>query len=360
MDYAVKTGRELARQPRASAPLGGAAGSRDFVSPIEDSHDGDAIPCGVGSDAVLVRAVDAGTGGGRVGRQDRVDHRRADYKQAHWGILIVDAKSGKTLYERNADRLFMPASVTKLYSCAAALAAIGPDHKFETPVYRRGEVKDGRLHGDLILVAQGDLTLGGRTTADGTMAFKDHDHIYANFPSGSESEVTDTDPLAGLTALAKQVKEAGITHIDGEVMIDDRLFAKSRGSGSGPDVVTPIVVNDNLIDILVTPADKVGERGDGEDAAADRVSFRWMCRSNWREGTRRESAASTSVRIASWCAVRSRPIAAVGPHLPGGRSGGLRPGAVHRSALRRKGSPSRPALAAAERRNCPRRRRTRS
>ncbi len=134
----------------------------------------------------------------------------------------------------------------------------GPDHKFETPVYRRGEVKDGRLHGDLILVAQGDLTLGGRTTADGKMAFKDHDHIYANFPSGSESEVTDTDPLAGLTALAKQVKEAGITHIDGEVMIDDRLFAKSRGSGSGPDVVTPIVVNDNLIDILITPADKAG------------------------------------------------------------------------------------------------------
>ena len=121
-----------------------------------------------------------------------------DYKQARWGILVVDAKTGKTVYERDADRLFMPASVTKLYSCAAALAAFGPDHKFETPVYRRGEVKEGRLHGDLILVAQGDLTLGGRTTAGGKMAFKDHDHIYANFPSGNESEVTDTDPLAGL------------------------------------------------------------------------------------------------------------------------------------------------------------------
>ena len=182
-----------------------------------------------------------------------------DYKQARWGILVVDAKTGKTVYERDADRLFMPASVTKLYSCAAALAAFGPDHKFETPVYRRGEVKEGRLHGDLILVAQGDLTLGGRTTADGKMAFKDHDHIYANFPSGSESEVTDTDPLAGLTALAKQVKEAGIKRIDGEVLIDDRLFAKARGSGSGPDLLTPIVVNDNVIDVLITPADKAGD-----------------------------------------------------------------------------------------------------
>ncbi len=182
-----------------------------------------------------------------------------DYKHARWGLLIVDAESGKTLYERDADRLFMPASVTKLYSCAAALAAFGPDHRFETPVYRRGSVEDGRLRGDLILVARGDLTLGGRTTADGKMAFKDHDHIYANFPSGSESEVTDTDPLAGLVALAKAVKDAGITRIDGDVLIDDRLFARARGSGSGPDLLTPVVINDNVIDALITPAEKPGQ-----------------------------------------------------------------------------------------------------
>ncbi len=182
-----------------------------------------------------------------------------EYKQAHWGVLIVDAKTGKTLYEHEADRLFMPASVTKLYSCAAALVAYGPDHKFETPVYRRGDVREGRLRGDLILVAQGDLTLGGRTTAEGTMAFKDHDHIYANFPSGAESEVTDTDPLAGLKALAKQVKDSGIRRVDGDVLIDDRLFARARGSGSGPDLLTPIVVNDNVIDVLVTPAAVAGD-----------------------------------------------------------------------------------------------------
>jgi D-alanyl-D-alanine carboxypeptidase/D-alanyl-D-alanine-endopeptidase (penicillin-binding protein 4) len=182
-----------------------------------------------------------------------------DYKQARWGLLVVDAETGQALYERDADRLFTPASVTKLYSCAAALAAFGADHRFETPVYRRGEVKDGRLDGDLILVAKGDLTLGGRTTADGKMAFKDHDHIYANFPSGNESEITDTDPLAGVTALAKQVKEAGIRRIDGDVLIDDRLFARAHGSGSGPDLLTPIVVNDNVIDILITPADKEGD-----------------------------------------------------------------------------------------------------
>jgi D-alanyl-D-alanine carboxypeptidase/D-alanyl-D-alanine-endopeptidase (penicillin-binding protein 4) len=179
------------------------------------------------------------------------------YRQARWGILVVDAHTGQTLYERDAGRLFLPASTTKLYSCAAALADLGPEHRFETPVFRRGKVSDGRLEGDLILVAQGDLTLGGRTTADGRMAFKDHDHIYASFLP--ETELTDTDPLAGLKALAKQVAAAGIRQVAGDVLVDDRLFAKGRGSGSGPDLLTPMVVNDNVVDILVTPADVVGQ-----------------------------------------------------------------------------------------------------
>jgi len=181
-----------------------------------------------------------------------------EYKHARWGLLVVDAETGKTVYEHNPEMLFAPASVTKLYSCAAVLAALGADHTFETPVHRRGEVVEGRLRGDLILVGSGDFTLGGRTTASGTMAFKDHDHIYAS-AAGLKTELTDTDPLAGLKALAKQVKDAGVRQVDGDVLIDDRLFARSRGSGSGPDVLTPIVVNDNLVDVVVTPATKAGE-----------------------------------------------------------------------------------------------------
>src|SRR5438132_12325465 len=143
------------------------------------------------------------------------------YKQAHWGILVADSQSGDTLYAHNADHLFFPASTTKLYSCSAALAALGPDYKFETPVYRRGDLKKDRLQGDLILVAQGDLTLGGRTDAHGHMAFKDHDHTYAN--GNTNSQLTDTDPLAGLRELAKQVAASGIRQVQGDVVIDDRL-----------------------------------------------------------------------------------------------------------------------------------------
>jgi D-alanyl-D-alanine carboxypeptidase/D-alanyl-D-alanine-endopeptidase (penicillin-binding protein 4) len=184
--------------------------------------------------------------------------RRPEYAHARWGILIVDADTGKTVHAQNADQFFAPASVTKLFSCAAALAELGADHRFETPAYRRGDLADGKLAGDLILVAGGDLTLGGRTGKDGKMAFADDDHIYAS-PGGTTTALTDTDPLAGLADLARQVKAAGVQEISGDVLIDDRLFDHSRGSGSGPTLVTPIMVNDNLVDVVVRPAGAPGE-----------------------------------------------------------------------------------------------------
>ena len=47
-----------------------------------------------------------------------------EYKQAHWGVLIVDSKTGDVVYARNAEKLFAPASTTKLYSCATALCVL--------------------------------------------------------------------------------------------------------------------------------------------------------------------------------------------------------------------------------------------
>lgn len=198
-----------------------------------------------------------------------------EYKHAHWGILIEDLAEGETVYALNADKLFAPASTTKLFSVAAALDELGADYRFETPLYTRGEVDaDGELDGDLVLVASGDLSLGGRTILEddstgggdgatndqsGRIAFKNYDHTYADF--SPSAEITDTDPTAGLRALARQVAEAGIRRVRGDVLIDDRLFDTARGSGSGPSLLTPIMVNDNLIDLVVTPA-KVGSRAE--------------------------------------------------------------------------------------------------
>lgn len=176
-----------------------------------------------------------------------------EYKSAHCGLLVVDLATGATVYELNADQLFAPASTTKLYSCAAALDALGSNFRFETPIYRRGEVDaSGRLKGDLILVASGDLTLGGRTTTDGKIAFADNDHTYAN--DSTKGELTPTDPLQGLNELAQKVAAAGISQVRGDVLIDDRLFDSAESTGSGPARVSPILVNDNVLDIVLAPA----------------------------------------------------------------------------------------------------------
>lgn len=78
-----------------------------------------------------------------------------EFKTAHWGILVVDLASSQTIFELNPDRLFAPASVTKLFSTAAALDVLGADYLFETPVYRKGDVDAaGKLTGDLIQTGQ--------------------------------------------------------------------------------------------------------------------------------------------------------------------------------------------------------------
>ncbi|MDO8630994.1 MAG: D-alanyl-D-alanine carboxypeptidase, partial [Phycisphaerales bacterium] len=103
------------------------------------------------------------------------------YQQAHWGALFVDLASGEVVFEQQADKLFAPASTTKLFSVACALDAFGAGYRFKTSVRQRGEVNQaGELVGDLILVAAGDLSFGGRTTATGEIAFVDSDHTYAN------------------------------------------------------------------------------------------------------------------------------------------------------------------------------------
>src|SRR5919204_6077397 len=67
------------------------------------------------------------------------------YQHGRWGILVVEADTGRMVYEKNPDTFCIPASTTKLYSCASALHHVGPDFKFQTPVYRRGTVKDKTL-----------------------------------------------------------------------------------------------------------------------------------------------------------------------------------------------------------------------
>ncbi|WP_332696227.1 D-alanyl-D-alanine carboxypeptidase/D-alanyl-D-alanine endopeptidase [Bosea sp. (in: a-proteobacteria)] len=177
-----------------------------------------------------------------------------------WGIHLVDLATGEVLIDQAGHKSLLPASAMKIYSVATALDGYGAEYRFRTPVYRLGAVKDNVLGGDLVLVASGDFSFGLREQPNGKLGFNslpevDHNTTSTGFPGGAY--VANSDPLAALDALAKQVKAAGIREITGDVMIDDRLFETYRGFPAGP--TAPIWVNENVIDIMVTPA-KPGEK----------------------------------------------------------------------------------------------------
>ncbi|MBV9326274.1 MAG: D-alanyl-D-alanine carboxypeptidase/D-alanyl-D-alanine-endopeptidase [Chloroflexi bacterium] len=173
------------------------------------------------------------------------------YGQTRWSLLVADARTGETLYELEPDRLAFTGSVRKLFSVGLALKELGAEHHFETRVYQQGEVDpNGALQGNLVLVGGGDLTLGGRRLPDGGIAITDFDHNDAN--SLGTATLTPQDPLAGLDELANQVAASGITSIDGDVVIDDRLFDSYRVPNQYL-LVTPTMVNENMVDVSVTP-----------------------------------------------------------------------------------------------------------
>jgi D-alanyl-D-alanine carboxypeptidase/D-alanyl-D-alanine-endopeptidase (penicillin-binding protein 4) len=118
----------------------------------------------------------------------------------------------------------------------------------------------------LVLVASGDLTMGGRTAPNGTVSYTHIDHTYANSVPGAT--LTPENPLAGIDEIARQVRMSGVNRVDGDVVIDDRLFELAP---KGPSVNAlsfnapnlepwprPITINDNLIDVQVAPG-KLGE-----------------------------------------------------------------------------------------------------
>lgn len=81
------------------------------------------------------------------------------------GYLLFDPADGRVLAERNADRPFVPASVAKIPTMVAALALLGPEHRFPTAIYGTGRIEGDTLRGDLILRGGGDPSLVGEDAA---------------------------------------------------------------------------------------------------------------------------------------------------------------------------------------------------
>lgn len=178
---------------------------------------------------------------------------RPEFAHGSFGIEFYDAATHKVVYALNADKFFVPASTTKTLTEGTLLASLGADYRFHTRVFRTGPVDaHGRLKGDLVLVAAGDPNLSNRIRPDGTLAFVDEDHTYGG-------PALPGDPLTVIRALAQQVKAAGIRTVNGRVLVDVSLFREGGRDGGTGDVVSPIMVNDNVIDAVVTPGAHAGD-----------------------------------------------------------------------------------------------------
>jgi len=88
------------------------------------------------------------------------------FRNANWGILIVDPMRGDTLYSYNAGRLFMPASNQKILTGATSLAQLGAQYRFRTTFASNGPLVNGSLRGDLVVIGRGDPTVSDASFGD--------------------------------------------------------------------------------------------------------------------------------------------------------------------------------------------------
>jgi N-acyl-D-amino-acid deacylase len=175
---------------------------------------------------------------------------RPEFAHSRFGLEFITADTGEVVYKLNSAQLFVPGSTTKLLSEGTMLEVLGADYRFHTKIYRTGPIgKDGTLQGDLILVASGDLDLSNRIQPDDTLIFEDEDHSYG----GPDSKGLPGDPLVVIRDFAKQIAAKGIKRIKGRVLVDASLFPEGyRELGTGV-VVSPMVVNDNVVDVVISP-----------------------------------------------------------------------------------------------------------
>lgn len=176
------------------------------------------------------------------------------FSAARWGLLIKTAE-GATLFERDADKSFMPASNMKLYTTAAALDAFGPEYKFKTSVYATKPLgKRGELRGDLILYGRGDTNLSPR--------------FDGNDPERYD-ELKPAPRITAIESLADQIKAAGIRMIHGDLVGDDSYFAGDLigSSWEWDDLqfyygaeVSALTVNENVVTFTVTPGRRIGDK----------------------------------------------------------------------------------------------------
>lgn len=170
------------------------------------------LPCAVKAD--LVKQIDSIIG-------------RPSQKKVRFAVKIVKADTGRTIYQRNANKAMLPASNMKLIISAAALKYLGPEYRYITKIGFCGD--------SLVIIGSGDPLLGDKVT---------------NTAKGREKNWT-FDQIT--TALIQN----GTTDID-DIIIDTSIFDDQRVHPNWPRAqlnqwyaceVSGLNYNRNCIDI---------------------------------------------------------------------------------------------------------------
>ena len=156
-------------------------------------------------------------------------------------IQISDEETGEVVFARNPDVPETIASVAKLISTATALHYLGPDYKFRTSFWRRGEIQQGSLIGPLLVVGGGDPNISGR--------FYDDD-INAVFDKWADG-----------------LRQSGISRVVGEIVLNASFF---DSVGRHPDwpagqesrwyqaPISALSYNDNVVLVSIRPGGRPG------------------------------------------------------------------------------------------------------
>ncbi|MGW6455289.1 D-alanyl-D-alanine carboxypeptidase/D-alanyl-D-alanine endopeptidase [Streptomyces sp. NPDC055078] len=132
--------------------------------------------------AALTWSAPAGAGSSATGLKKAVDTILTDPRLdgGAVSVVIADATTGERLYQRDGGDRLAPASNTKLVTSAAAMALLGPDHRFTTDVLSPAARDGATLKGDLYLRGGGDPT---------TLP-KDYDKLAADVAATGVRKVT--------------------------------------------------------------------------------------------------------------------------------------------------------------------------
>lgn len=171
-----------------------------FVSPRRPRHALAALALALA--AALALALAAAPAGAKKPKKAADEPDISDYSDdglakrfqlplSEVGYLVVDAKTGQVLEQRQPKEGFVPASTIKVVSTVAALVVLGHEHRFQTELLTTGAVVNGTLAGDLYLKGGGDPML----TSD-------------------EFE-----------AMAQRLKARGITKVGGRFVYDSSAYA---------------------------------------------------------------------------------------------------------------------------------------